>query len=41
MPVNDEAHVPFGRERNAGLSRFNGDRAIDEFNTDSWIGIKH
>ncbi|QCO98230.1 aldehyde dehydrogenase family protein [Arthrobacter sp. 24S4-2] len=40
MPVNDEAHVPFGGERNSGLGRFNGDWAIVEFTTDHWIGIK-
>lgn len=39
MPVNDEAHVPFGGERNSGLGRFNGDWAINEFTTDHWIGI--
>ena len=40
MPVNDEAHVPFGGERNSGLGRFNGDWAINEFTTDHWIGIQ-
>lgn len=40
MPVNDEAHVPFGGERNSGLGRFNGDWAIGEFTTDHWIGIQ-
>jgi acyl-CoA reductase-like NAD-dependent aldehyde dehydrogenase len=41
MPINDEAHVPFGGERNSGLGRFNGDWAISEFTTDHWIGIQH
>lgn len=40
MPVQDEAHVAFGGERNSGLGRFNGDWAIDEFTTDYTIGIK-
>ncbi|MFD1213564.1 aldehyde dehydrogenase family protein [Arthrobacter sp. GCM10027362] len=40
MPVQDEAHVAFGGERNSGLGRFNGDWAIGEFTTDHWIGIK-
>ncbi|GAA3325831.1 aldehyde dehydrogenase family protein [Paeniglutamicibacter sulfureus] len=40
MPINDEAHIPFGGERNSGLGRFNGDWAISEFTTDHWIGIQ-
>lgn len=40
MPVQDEAHVPFGGERNSRLGRFNGDWAISEFTTDHWIGVK-
>ncbi|WP_411731764.1 aldehyde dehydrogenase family protein [Paeniglutamicibacter sp.] len=39
MPVQDEAHVAFGGERNSGLGRFNGEWAIDEFTTDHTIGI--
>ena len=31
MPVNDEAHMPFGGEKESGLGRFNGDWAINEF----------
>lgn len=41
MPVNDEAHVPFGGEKNSGLGRFNGDWAIEEFTTDHWISVQH
>ncbi|TDR51101.1 aldehyde dehydrogenase (NAD+) [Halomonas ventosae] len=41
MPVNDEAHVPFGGEKNSGLGRFNGDWAIEEFTTDQWISVQH
>ena len=40
MPVNDEAHVPFGGEKNSGLGRFNGDWAIEEFTTDHWISVQ-
>ncbi|MGM0536832.1 MAG: aldehyde dehydrogenase family protein [Pseudomonadota bacterium] len=40
MPVNDEAHVPFGGEKNSGLGRFNGDWAIEEFTTDQWISVQ-
>ncbi|GEK48226.1 aldehyde dehydrogenase [Bisbaumannia pacifica] len=41
MPVNDEAHVAFGGEKNSGLGRFNGDWAIEEFTTDQWISVQH
>lgn len=40
MPVNDEAHMPFGGEKNSGLGRFNGDWAIEEFTTDQWISVQ-
>lgn len=40
MPVNDEAHMPFGGERNSGLGRFNGDWAIDEFSTVQWVSVQ-
>lgn len=39
MPVQDEAHVAFGGERNSGLGRFNGEWAIEEFTTDHTIGV--
>lgn len=41
MPVQDEAHVAFGGERNSGLGRFNGEWAIEEFTTNHTIGLKH
>lgn len=41
IPVNDEAHAPFGGEKNSGLGRFNGDWAIEEFTTDHWITLQH
>lgn len=38
--VNDEAHVPFGGEKNSGIGRFNGEWAIDKFTTVKWIGVQ-
>ena len=40
MPVNDEAHLPFGGEKNSGLGRFNGDWAIEEFTTVQWVSVQ-
>jgi aldehyde dehydrogenase (NAD+) len=40
MPVNDEAHTPFGGEKNSGLGRFNGDWAIDEFTSVQWVSVQ-
>ncbi|GHS79623.1 aldehyde dehydrogenase [Pseudomonas sp. PAGU 2196] len=40
IPVNDEAHAPFGGEKNSGLGRFNGDWAIEEFTTDHWVSVQ-
>ncbi|MDR6575877.1 aldehyde dehydrogenase family protein [Pseudomonas extremaustralis] len=40
IPVNDEAHVPFGGEKNSGLGRFNGEWIIQEFTTDHWISVQ-
>ncbi|HUH37664.1 MAG TPA: aldehyde dehydrogenase family protein [Spongiibacteraceae bacterium] len=40
MPVNDEAHLPFGGEKNSGLGRFNGDWAIEEFSTVQWVSVQ-
>ncbi|MGI2329216.1 aldehyde dehydrogenase family protein [Planococcus sp. YIM B11945] len=39
--VNDEAHVPFGGEKESGLGRFNGDWVLEEFTTMKWISIQH
>ena len=39
MPVQDEAHIAFGGERNSGIGRFNGEWAIHEFTTDHTVGI--
>ncbi|PFG10601.1 MULTISPECIES: aldehyde dehydrogenase family protein [unclassified Marinobacter] len=40
MPVNDEAHTPFGGDKNSGLGRFNGDWAIDEFTSVQWVSVQ-
>ncbi|MBZ0071964.1 MAG: aldehyde dehydrogenase family protein [Gammaproteobacteria bacterium] len=40
MPVNDEAHLPFGGEKNSGLGRFNGDWTIEEFSTVQWVSVQ-
>lgn len=40
MPVNDEAHMPFGGEKNSGLGRFNGDWALEEFSTVQWVSVQ-
>jgi len=40
MPVNDEAHLPFGGEKNSGLGRFNGDWAIEAFSTVQWVSVQ-
>ena len=40
MPVNDEAALPFGGEKNSGLGRFNGDWAIEEFSTVQWVSVQ-
>lgn len=39
--VNDEAHVPFGGEKESGLGRFNGDWVLEEFTTMKWISVQH
>lgn len=40
MPVNDEAHLPFGGEKNSGLGRFNGAWAMEEFSTVQWVSVQ-
>lgn len=39
--VNDEAHVPFGGEKDSGIGRFNGEWAIDKFTTVKRIGVQN
>lgn len=38
--VNDEAHVPFGGEKDSGIGRFNGEWAMEKFTTVKWIGVQ-
>ncbi len=40
MPVNDEAHLPFGGEKNSGLGRFNGEWAIETYSTVQWVSVQ-
>ncbi len=40
MPVNDEAALPFGGEKNSGLGRFNGDWALEEYSTVQWVSVQ-
>ncbi len=40
MPVNDEAHLLFGGEKNSGLGRFNGKWAIEEYSTVQWVSVQ-
>ena len=37
--VNDLAKQPFGGEKNSGIGRFGGDRAVQAFTTDHWVTI--
>ena len=39
--VNDEAHIPFGGEKESGIGRFNGEWAIEKFTTVKWIGVQN
>ncbi len=41
QPVNDEAHMPFGGEKDSGLGRFNGEWVLEEFTTLKWISVQH
>jgi aldehyde dehydrogenase (NAD+) len=38
--VNDEAHLPFGGEKQSGIGRFNGEWVLDEFTTEQWISVQ-
>lgn len=41
QPVNDEAHMPFGGEKDSGLGRFNGEWVLEEFSTLKWLSVQH
>ncbi|WP_165998810.1 aldehyde dehydrogenase family protein [Bacillus sp. Cs-700] len=40
QPVNDEAHMAFGGEKESGLGRFGGEWALDKFTTVKWISVQ-
>ncbi|WP_018924100.1 aldehyde dehydrogenase family protein [Salsuginibacillus kocurii] len=40
QPVNDEAHVAFGGEKDSGLGRFGGEWVLDKMTTDQWISVQ-
>jgi aldehyde dehydrogenase (NAD+) len=37
QPVNDLANNPFDGEKNSGIGRFGGGRAVEAFTTDKWV----
>lgn len=37
ISVDDQAHAPFGGEKNSGLGRFNGEWVMEEFTRTQWI----
>lgn len=39
--VNEEAHMPFGGEKDSGLGRFNGEWVLEEFTTLKWLSVQH
>ncbi len=39
--TNDEPNTAFGGEKMAGLGRFGGRWALDEFTTERWISVQH
>ncbi len=41
QPVNDEAQMPFGGEKDSGLGRFNGEWVLEEFTTLKWLSVQH
>ncbi|RSL34166.1 aldehyde dehydrogenase family protein [Salibacterium salarium] len=38
--VNDEAHLPFGGEKQSGIGRFNGEWILEEFTTVQWVSVQ-
>lgn len=40
QPVNDEAHMAFGGEKDSGLGRFGGEWVLDKFTTDKTVTIQ-
>jgi aldehyde dehydrogenase (NAD+) len=40
QPVNEEAHVSFGGEKESGIGRFGGEWVLDKFTTVKWISVQ-
>ena len=40
ITVDDQAHAPFGGEKNSGLGRFNGDWILEEFTRIHWVTVQ-
>ncbi|BAB05729.1 aldehyde dehydrogenase family protein [Halalkalibacterium halodurans] len=40
QPVNEEAHISFGGEKDSGIGRFGGEWVLDKFTTVKWISIQ-
>lgn len=40
ITVDDQAHAPFGGEKNSGLGRFNGQWILEEFTRTHWITVQ-
>ncbi|WP_280769652.1 aldehyde dehydrogenase family protein [Salipaludibacillus daqingensis] len=40
QPVNDEAHMAFGGEKDSGLGRFGGEWVLNKFTTEKWISVQ-
>ena len=41
ISLNDSTNNPFGRTKNSGLGRFNGEWIVGEFTTEHWVTVQH